>query len=46
MKAVQMLKLRAKTNRTTSIVVTHDQRVIEQADHVITLEAGRILSGS
>jgi putative ABC transport system ATP-binding protein len=46
MKVVQILRLLAKTRGTTSLVVTHDQRVIEQADRVITLEAGRILSGS
>jgi putative ABC transport system ATP-binding protein len=42
-KVVQILKLLAKTRGTTSLVVTHDQRVIELADRVITLDAGRIV---
>jgi putative ABC transport system ATP-binding protein len=44
MTVVQILKLLARNRGTTSLVVTHDERVIEQTDRVITLEGGRIVS--
>ena len=40
---VTMLKKLGATRGTTTLMVTHDNRIIELADRVITLEDGRII---
>ncbi|MGP6089302.1 ATP-binding cassette domain-containing protein [Antarctobacter jejuensis] len=39
---VQMLKNLGKARGTTTVMVTHDPRILEMADRIITLEDGRI----
>lgn len=41
---VQMLKSLGKARGTTTVMVTHDPRILEMADRIITLEDGRIVS--
>lgn len=41
---IELLKLTAKKYNQTLIVITHDHKVAEQADRVITISDGRILS--
>jgi len=41
---VEMLKAMGQTRGTTTIMVTHDNRILELADRIITLEEGRIVS--
>ena len=41
---VQMLKSLGKKRGTTTVMVTHDPRILEMADRIITLEDGRIIS--
>lgn len=41
---VQMLKSLGKARGTTTVMVTHDPRILEMADRIITLEDGRIIS--
>jgi putative ABC transport system ATP-binding protein len=41
---VQMLKALGQTRGTTTVIVTHDPRILEMADQIITLEDGRIVS--
>lgn len=41
---VQMLKSLGKARGTTTVMVTHDPRILELADRIITLEDGRIVS--
>lgn len=41
---VQMLKSLGKVRGTTTVMVTHDPRILEMADRIITLEDGRIVS--
>jgi putative ABC transport system ATP-binding protein len=43
-KVVQMLKALGKARGTTTVMVTHDPRILEMADRIITLEDGRIVS--
>lgn len=40
---VQMLKTMGEKRETTTIMVTHDPRILEMADRIITLEDGRIV---
>ena len=40
---VQMLKKLGETRGTTTVMVTHDNRILEMADRIITLEDGRIV---
>jgi putative ABC transport system ATP-binding protein len=41
---VQMLKSLGEARGTTTVMVTHDPRILELADRIITLEDGRIIS--
>lgn len=41
---IELLKLTAKKYNQTLIVITHDHKVAEQADRVITISDGKILS--
>lgn len=41
---VQVLKSMGKVRGTTTVMVTHDPRILEMADRVITLEDGRIVA--
>jgi len=43
---VEMLKALGQTRGTTTVMVTHDPRILEMADRVITLEDGRIVADS
>jgi len=40
---VSMLKALGQARGTTTVMVTHDPRVLDQADRIVTLEAGRIV---
>ena len=44
MNVVAMLKAMGKTRQTTTVMVTHDNRILEMADRIITMEEGRIVS--
>ena len=46
MNVVAMLKALGKTRQTTTVMVTHDNRILEMADRIITMEEGRIVSDS
>ncbi len=46
MNVVAMLKALGKTRKTTTVMVTHDNRILELADRIITMEEGRIVSDS
>ena len=39
-----MLKKLGQERGTTTVMVTHDNRILEMADRIITLEDGRIIS--
>jgi putative ABC transport system ATP-binding protein len=41
---VQMLKRLGQTRGTTTVMVTHDNRILELADRIVTLEDGRIVA--
>ena len=41
---VEMLKALGQTRNTTTVMVTHDNRILELADRIITLEEGRVVS--
>ncbi|WP_298864138.1 ATP-binding cassette domain-containing protein [uncultured Sulfitobacter sp.] len=41
---VQMLKSLGSTRGTTTVMVTHDPRILEMADRIISLEDGRVVS--
>jgi putative ABC transport system ATP-binding protein len=41
---VEMLKSLGKVRGTTTVMVTHDPRILELADRIITLEDGRIVA--
>ncbi len=41
---VAMLKALGKTRQTTTVMVTHDNRILELADRIITMEEGRIVN--
>lgn len=40
---VEMLKAMGQTRNTTTLMVTHDNRILELADRIITLEEGRVV---
>ena len=40
---VAMLKALGQTRQTTTVMVTHDNRILELADRIITMEDGRIV---
>lgn len=42
-KVVEILKELGRRRGTTSLVVTHDPRVLDSADRIVTLEGGRIV---
>lgn len=41
---VAMLKAMGQARQTTTVMVTHDNRILDMADRIITLEDGRIVS--
>lgn len=41
---VEMLKMLGQARQTTTIMVTHDNRIMDLADRIITLEEGRIVN--
>ncbi|MFY9319799.1 ATP-binding cassette domain-containing protein [Lentibacter algarum] len=41
---VDMLKTMGRERGTTTVMVTHDSRILELADRIITLEEGRVVS--
>ncbi len=43
MKVVDILKELGRRRGTTTLVVTHDQRVMDRADRIVTLDAGRLI---
>jgi putative ABC transport system ATP-binding protein len=43
MNVVAMLKALGQTRQTTTVMVTHDNRILELADRIITMEDGRIV---
>lgn len=40
---VKMLKMLGQLRETTTVMVTHDNRILEMADRIITLEDGRLV---
>jgi len=40
---VEMLKAMGQSRQTTTVMVTHDNRILELADRIITMEEGRIV---
>ena len=40
---VAILKALGQTRQTTTVMVTHDNRILELADRIITMEEGRIV---
>ncbi len=46
MNVVRLLKRLGEERGTTTIMVTHDGRILEQADRIITLEDGRVVEQS
>ncbi len=44
MTVVEMLKKLGRLRGTTTVMVTHDNRILELADRIVTLEDGRIIS--
>ncbi len=44
LKVVEILKELGRTRGTTTLVVTHDQRVLDSADRIVTLDGGRMVS--
>ncbi|MEO0972281.1 MAG: ATP-binding cassette domain-containing protein [Pseudomonadota bacterium] len=43
-RVIEMLRQLGKARGTTSVIVTHDERVIRMADRVLTLDQGRIVN--
>ena len=43
MSVVAMLKKLGQVRGTTTVMVTHDNRILELADRIVTLEDGRIV---
>ena len=43
MAAVQLFRDLGRTRGTTTVMVTHDPRILDLADRVVTLEDGRIV---
>jgi putative ABC transport system ATP-binding protein len=46
MNVVKMLKKLGALRGTTTVMVTHDNRILEMADRIVTLEDGRIVNDS
>ncbi len=46
MNVVEMLKKLGALRGTTTVMVTHDNRILEMADRIVTLEDGRIVNDS
>jgi putative ABC transport system ATP-binding protein len=46
MNVVKMLKKLGTLRGTTTVMVTHDNRILEMADRIVTLEDGRIVNDS
>jgi putative ABC transport system ATP-binding protein len=44
-KVIDILKELGRTRGTTTLVVTHDQRVMDRASRIVTLDAGRVVNG-
>lgn len=44
MNVVEMLKALGQTRQTTTVMVTHDNRILELADRIVTMEDGRMVS--
>jgi putative ABC transport system ATP-binding protein len=44
LKVVQLLRALGKARGTTTVMVTHDMRMIEYADRILTMDDGRIIS--
>ena len=42
---VSLLKRLAKSRGTTTLMVTHDPRILDMADRIVTMEEGRIAAG-
>ena len=43
-RVIEMLQTLGKQRKPTSLIVTHDERVIEMADRILTLDEGRLVS--
>lgn len=41
---VEMLRSLGRARQTTTVMVTHDNRILEMADRIITMEDGRVVS--
>ncbi len=46
LQVVRMLKALGRERGTTTVMVTHDNRILELADRIITLEDGRVVADS
>ena len=46
MNIVKLLKKLGEVRRTTTVMVTHDNRILEMADRIVTLEDGQIVKDS
>lgn len=46
MNVVKMIKELGKLRKTTTVMVTHDNRILDLADRIITMEEGRIVGDS
>ncbi|WP_210528569.1 ATP-binding cassette domain-containing protein [Rubellimicrobium arenae] len=46
LQVVRMLKALGRERGTTTVMVTHDNRILELADRIITLEDGRVVTDS
>jgi len=46
LQVVRMLKTLGRERGTTTVMVTHDNRILELADHIIPLEDGRVVADS
>ncbi|MFN7024862.1 MAG: ATP-binding cassette domain-containing protein [Pseudorhizobium sp.] len=44
LQVVQMLKALGETRGTSTVMVTHDSRIIDLADRIVTIEDGRLVS--
>ena len=42
---VELLRRLGRVHGTTTLMVTHDNRILELADRILRMEDGRILSG-
>jgi putative ABC transport system ATP-binding protein len=41
---VEMLKALGRERGTTTVMVTHDNRILELADRIVTLDDGRVVN--